>query len=129
MRKKSIKEFVQYAVVGGTCTLIDFVTLYLLTTLGGVHYLISSSISFCIGVILNWILCTYWIFDFHKVQRQATEFLYYVVISLVGLVLNALLMWLFTDVLGIWFMASKLIAAGITLFYNFFARKILLHTK
>ncbi len=129
MRKKSVKEFVQYAVVGGTCTLIDFVTLYLLTSLGGVHYLISSSISFCIGVILNWILCTYWIFDFHKVQRQATEFLYYVVISLVGLVLNALLMWLFTDVLGIWFMASKLIAAGITLFYNFFARKILLHTK
>ncbi len=129
MRKKSIKEFVQYAVVGGTCTLIDFVTLYLLTTLGGVHYLISSSISFCIGVILNWILCTYWIFDFHKVQRQATEFMYYVIISLVGLALNAFLMWLFTDAFGIWFMASKLIAAGITLFYNFFARKILLHSK
>lgn len=129
MRRKSIKEFVQYAVVGGTCTLIDFVVLYLLTTKGGVHYLISSSLSFAIGVVLNWGLCSFWIFDFHKVQRQSTEFLYYVLISLVGLALNALLMWLFTDTCGLWFMASKLIAAGITLFYNFFARKLLLHTK
>lgn len=129
MKRKSIKEFLQYAVVGGTCTLIDFVTLYLLTTLGGVHYLISASISFIIGVVLNWLLCTYWIFDYHKINRQRTEFLYYVLISLVGLGLNALLMWLFTDVFGIWFMASKLVAAGITLFYNFFARKLLLHTK
>lgn len=129
MSLRTIKEFVQYAVVGGTCTLIDFVLLYLLTTKGGVHYLVSSSISFAIGVVVNWVLCTYWIFDFHKVQRQSMEFMYYVLISAVGLGLNALLMWLFTDGFGLWFMVSKLIAAGITLFYNFFARKILLHTK
>lgn len=129
MSHRTIKEFVQYAVVGGTCTLIDFVLLYLLTTKGGVHYLVSSSISFVIGVVVNWVLCTYWIFEFHKVQRQSMEFMYYVLISAVGLGLNALLMWLFTDGCGLWFMASKLIAAGITLFYNFFARKLLLHTK
>lgn len=129
MRKKSIKEFVQYAVVGGTCTLIDFITLYLLTTIGGVHYLISSSVSFVIGVVINWVLCRFWIFDFHRVKRQSTEFLYYVLISFVGLLLNALLMWVFTDTCGLWFMASKLFAAAITLFYNFFARKLLLHTK
>lgn len=129
MNHRTIKEFVQYAVVGGTCTLIDFVLLYLLTTKGGVHYLVSSSISFAIGVVVNWVLCTYWIFDYHKVQRQSMEFMYYVLISAVGLGLNALLMWLFTDGFGLWFMVSKLIAAGITLFYNFFARKILLHTK
>ncbi len=129
MRRRNIKEFVQYAVVGGTCTLIDFVLLYLFTTMGGVHYLISSSVSFTVGVVLNWLLCTYWIFDFHRVQHQSAEFLFYVLISLVGLALNTLLMWLFTDMCGLWFMVFKLIAAGITLFYNFFARKLLLHTK
>lgn len=129
MKRKSINEFLQYAVVGATCTLIDFAALYLLTTLGGVHYLISSSISFSIGVVLNWLICTYWIFDYHKVKRHRTEFLYYVLISLVGLGLNALLMWVFTGKLGIWFMVSKLVAAALTLFYNFFARKLLLHTR
>ena len=68
-------------------------------------------------------------FDYHKVKRHRTEFLYYVLISLVGLGLNALLMWVFTDKLGIWFMVSKLVAAALTLFYNFFARKLLLHTR
>ena len=123
-----MKEFIKYAFVGGLCTLLDFVILYLLTTLGGVHYLVSSAISFALGVILNYVLCTYWIFSIHRVKRHSVEFVYYVLISLVGLGLNTLLMWLFTDRMGMWFMLSKLIAAGITLFYNFFARKLLLHS-
>ncbi len=124
-----MKEFIKYSFVGGICTLLDFLILYLLTTLGGVHYLISSTISFALGVILNYLLCTFWIFSIHRVKNHPTEFLYYVLISLVGLGINTILMWVFTDTLGLWFMLSKLIAAGITLFYNFFARKLLLHNK
>lgn len=124
-----MKEFIKYAVVGGICTFLDFLILYLLTTLGGIHYLISSTISFALGVILNYLLCTFWIFSIHRVKSHPTEFLYYVLISLVGLGINTALMWVFTDTLGLWFMLSKLIAAGITLFYNFFARKLLLHNK
>lgn len=124
-----MKEFLKYTVVGGICTILDFFILYLLTTLGGVHYLVSSSVSFALGVTLNYILCTYWIFSIHRVKSHPKEFLYYVIISLVGLGINTLLMWIFTDLFGLWFMLSKLISAGITLFYNFFARKLLLHNK
>lgn len=127
--RNSIKQFLQYIVVGGTCTTIDFIVLYLLTTHGGVHYLVSSTISFAIGVVLNWLLCTYWVFQYHKVQQQSKEFAYYVLISLFGLMLNAMLMWLFTEVFSIWFMYSKLFSVSITLFYNFFTRKLLLHSK
>lgn len=129
MKKDTLTEFIRYALVGGICTILDFLTLYLLTTLGGLRYLLSSSLSFVLGVVLNWLLCTYWIFAFHKIKQQAVEFFYYVLISLVGLGLNVLLMWLFTDICGVWFMLSKLMAAVITLFYNFFARKLLLHNS
>ena len=124
-----MKEFVKYVFVGGICTLLDFLVLYLLTTIGGIHYLISSSVSFTLGVVLNYVLCSYWIFSYHRVKHHPTEFMYYVLISLVGLGLNVLLMWVFTDHFGLWFMFSKLLAAGITLFYNFFARKLLLHRE
>ena len=127
--RNSIRQFLQYIVVGGTCTTIDFIVLYLLTTRGGIHYLVSSTISFAIGVVLNWLLCTYWVFQYHKVQQQSKEFAYYVLISLIGLMLNAMLMWLFTEVFSIWFMYSKLFSVSITLFYNFFTRKLLLHSK
>lgn len=129
MKKKSIRQFLQYIAVGGTCTTIDIIVLYLLTTLIGVHYLVSASCSFAIGVVLNWFLCTYWVFDYHKVKQQSKEFLCYVLISLFGLILNALLMWFFTDYFNLWFMISKAYSVSITLFYNFFTRKLLLHSK
>ena len=123
------RQFLQYFAVGGTCTTIDFVVLYFMTTIGGVHYLMSSCVSFTIGVVLNWLLCTYWIFQYHRFQQQSKEFACYVVISLGGLLLNTLLMWLYTEIFCLWFMFSKLFSVAITLFYNFFTRKLLLHTK
>ena len=129
MNKGVIKEFIEYSIVGGTCTLIDIATLYLLTTVGGVHYLISSSLSFSFGVILNWVICSHFIFSFHRVSRRREEFLCYVLISLVGLLLNVVLMWFFTETCRTWYMLSKLLSAAITLFYNFLARKLLLHTR
>ena len=129
MKKKSIRQFLQYIAVGGTCTTIDIIVLYLLTTLAGVHYLVSASCSFAIGIVLNWSLCSYWVFDYHKVKQQSKEFLYYVFISLFGLILNALLMWFFTEFFNLWFMISKAYSVSITLFYNFFTRKLLLHSK
>lgn len=129
MRQTPIRQFLQYIVVGGTCTSIDFVILYLLTIHGGVHYLLSSSISFTIGVVLNWLLCTYWVFQYHRFQQQSKEFACYVFISFGGLMLNTVLMWLYTELLSFWFMFSKLFSAVLTLFYNFYTRKLLLHTK
>lgn len=72
MKTKSARQFLQYIAVGGTCTTIDFVVLYLLTTRCGVHYLVSSCISFSIGIVLNWFLCTYWVFQYHRIQQQST---------------------------------------------------------
>ena len=61
--------------------------------------------------------------------QQSKEFLCYVFISLFGLILNALLMWFFTEFFNLWFMISKAYSVSITLFYNFFTRKLLLHSK
>ncbi len=129
MKEKPIIQFLQYLLVGGICTTIDFIILYLLTTQGGIHYLISSSISFSFAVLLNWLLCTFWVFHYHKIKQQSKEFMFYVLISLGGLLINASLMWFFTETCNVWFMFSKLFSACVTLFYNFFARKLLLHSK
>lgn len=129
MKTKSARQFLQYIAVGGTCTTIDFVVLYLLTTRCEVHYLVSSCISFSIGIVLNWFLCTYWVFQYHRIQQQSKEFACYVLISLGGLILNTSLMWIYTEFFSLWFMFSKLFSVATTLFYNFYSRKILLHTK
>ena len=57
------------------------------------------------------------------------EFILFIIISLIGLGLTEWLMWLFTDGLGLFYLASKAIAAVIVLLWNFFAKKLMYRKK
>ena len=61
-------------------------------------------------------------------SREA-EFMVFVIISLIGLGLTELLMWVFTDGLGLFYLLSKAIAAVIVLLWNFFAKKFMYRKK
>lgn len=129
IRNESLKQCIKYLLVGGACTLLDFFILYILAEYGGVNYLVSSIFSFLVGVVLNYFLCIYWIFRVRLINSRPLEFSLYVVISLVGLGINTFIIWLFTACWGIYFMLSKLFASCVTYFWNFLARKFLLHFR
>lgn len=129
IRNVLLKQGIKYIFVGGLCTLLDFTLLFVGAELLGLNYLEVSVFSFLCGVVLNYILCTYWIFRVRVVNQIAVEFLLYVLISLVGLGINTFVIWAGTEYLGLYFMVSKLLSAAITYFWNFFARKFMLHYK
>ena len=93
-----------------------------------VVYKISSIISFIIGTVLNYYLCTFWIFKIRVVENRYYEFLYYALITAIGLGINTLLIWGFTEFFGFHYMLSKLLSAFVTYWWNFGARKYFLHT-
>lgn len=127
-RSVVIKQVVKYAFVGGICTVLDFGLLFILAKYLHIFYLISSAISFMFGTILNYYLCTLWIFKVRTVENKNIEFFYYLIITAVGLCLTTLIIWLFTEYFKLNFMLSKLIATFITVWWNFSARKYFLHT-
>jgi putative flippase GtrA len=129
LTKEFITEGLKYLVVGGFCTVIDFLLLYLLVEKLFVNYVLASAISFSISVIVNYVLCTIWIFKTHTVKDKYKEFLFYLIISLVGLSINSGLIWLLTENLSLQFMVSKVVATPIVLLWNFLARKYFLHTN
>lgn len=116
----------KYLIVGGFCTIVDMGLLYLLTRLG-VHYLISAVISFTTGVTLNYFMCTAWIFDESKVKDKRIELLLYFLISIVGLLINLIGIWILTSMLEMHYMLSKLLSTAVTLIWNFCSRKYFLH--
>lgn len=129
IRGETAKQGIKYVFVGGTCTVLDFLILFIGAELLGYGYLPVSVFSFLCGVVLNYVLCTYWIFKVRIIQKTAIEFLLYILISLVGLAINTGVIYLATAILGIYIMVSKLLSAAITYFWNFFARKFFLHYK
>ena len=120
----------RYLIVGGIAFLADYSLLYILTEGLHLHYLLSATVSFVAGLIVNYLISTLWIFRHSKLNNRMAEFAVYAIIGVVGLLFNNLLMYLFTDCLNIHYMLSKLITAALVMCWNFLGRKyILFNTK
>jgi putative flippase GtrA len=124
--KKALRQFLQYVLVGGTSFAVDFSTLYLLTEQAGLHYLISATIAFLLGLVTNYLLCITWIFDVHVMNNRLHEFTVFGCIGIAGLMLNNVLLYALTDWLGLFYLVSKTISAGIILIFNFSLRRRIL---
>lgn len=129
INNKLARQIFRFAMVGGTAFLIDAGLLYILTEFVGLHHLVSSAVSFSVSVIYNYILSILWVFETDREKDKGRKFVIFLVLSIIGLGLNQLLMWLLSDVLTIYYMLSKVIATVFVMLYNFVTRKIFLEKK
>ena len=127
--KKLIAQIFKFGVVGGTAFLIYYGVMIALTELCGINYLISSGISFVVSVIYNYILSVRWVFEVDENGDKRKEFVIFIVLSLIGLGLNQLLMWVFVSMIHIFYMVAKIIVTAIVMLYNFITRKLFLEKK
>ncbi len=122
-RKKLLEQILKFGVVGVVAFLIDYSLLYVLTEFMSIHYMISSIISFLVSLIFNYIASIYWVFDV-KQKQTFKEIIIFTILSVIGLGINQLVMYLMTDVGNIYYMFSKLVATAVVMVWNFVTRKI-----
>jgi putative flippase GtrA len=125
--KTSIQLF-KYFFVGGIAYTVDFGSLFILTDLVKVHYLISAAIAFILGLITNYSLSIIWVFSKRTVADKRLEFILFSIIGLVGLGLNEVIIWFFTEWIHFHYLISKVFSTVVVFFWNFFARKKILFT-
>ena len=124
--ENTLIQLFRYGFVGGAAFLVDYGVLVLLTEVFGMHYLLSATISFILGLITNYLLSVVWVFNNRTLGNRWAEFAVFAIIDVIGLGLNALIMYVCTDKMGIHYMISKIISTVIVFFWNFFARKVIL---
>ncbi len=120
------RQIIRFAAVGGSAFFIDYGIMILLTEIFGVDYLVSSGISFSVSVIYNYLLSVHWVFDVSKDRSKRNDFLVFIILSIIGLGINQLIMWICVDKLGIFYMITKIAATGVVMVYNFITRKLFL---
>ncbi len=148
---KLIQQFLKFSVVGILCFLIEFAVLAALEFLfGDTLYLLFSGIAFAISVAVNYLLSMRYVFHGKETMRRSVEVLIYVFLSVLGLLINLLIMWLckasFSPLPG-WISAlltgtylepkileyttlvSKVIATAVVFLWNFTTRKLFLEQK
>ena len=98
-KKSRIGEVIRFCITGGVCFLIELAALILLRDTAGLDTLIATPIAFLISVIVNYLMCIRWVFDGAGEQGNAQR-VGFLITSVIGLVLNELLMWVFRMVFG-----------------------------
>jgi len=127
--KKLIEQIIKFGFVGFLCFFIDYGIMVFLTEVAGLHYLISSAVSFTVSVTVNYILSISFVFETDKNKNKLKEFIIFVFLSIIGLGINQLVMWFAGEILGIFYMISKIAATAIVMVYNFVSRKMFIEKK
>ena len=124
--KALITQFMKFGIVGFAAFCIDYGLFLLLHQLFGVHYLVASTASFIISTVFNYICSMRYVFQGRPDQTKAQQFAIFFVLSVIGLGVNQLVLWICVDVAGIpaWF--GKLVATAIVMVFNFVTRKMFL---
>jgi len=119
----SVIQFFRYVFVGGTAFIVDFGLLYVLTDKLGVYYLLSATISFICGLLVNYALSIRWVFSKRRLSDSRMEFIVFGLIGVIGVGINDVIIWCGVEILGIHYLWSKIMAAAVVLLWNFIARR------
>lgn len=139
---KLISQIMRFGIVGVLAFLIDYGIFVLLANVLNVYYLIANFFGFTISLIFNYLMSMKFVFARKEDADKKKEFVTFAVLSVIGLVLNELIILACVDgiylhsvnlqrIFDIGFakQAGKIIATGIVMVYNFISRKIFIEGK
>lgn len=124
-----VEQILKFGVVGIIATGIDYILLIFLKEICGIDYLLASGISYSAATVFNYILTMRYVFEGKDNVSKIKEFLLFFVMSVVGLGVNQIVMWISTDILKIYYILSKILSTAIVMIYNFISRKVVLEKK
>ena len=119
-----IHKFIKFMVVGFSGLFVDFGFTYLLKEKFKWQKYLSNAIGFMMAATSNYILNRIW--TFHSSDPKILiEYSQFMVISLVGLGINTLVLWLIVSRLKWNFYFSKLMAIAVVTIWNFVANALI----
>ena len=137
--KKIIEQFLKFVVVGGISFLVDFTVYTIMCNVMHIYYIIAGVLGFTVSVVVNYILSMRYVFLSKDDTRKDKEFFIFVVLSLMGMFLNTILLYLCIDILysNLGYLkqllsiermniVAKVFATGVVMVFNFITRKIFL---
>ena len=118
-----MRKIIRFGIVGGIATIIDFAFLYVFKELFDFNVILANTLSFIISVTYNYIASVTWVFDVNKDKSNKLQFILFIVFSVIGLIINNIILYILTDKLNIYYLISKVTATIFVMVFNFVTRK------
>ncbi len=124
--RRLLWQFARFLVVGLFSFAFDYGLFFVLFHYFGVQYLVASTISFSLSLVLNYFLTLRFVFEAKPGRNVVKEFAIYIGLNIIALGLNQLILFATVDGLGMDPLVGKLVATAVVLVYNFISRKLLI---
>lgn len=112
-----IISIIKFGITGLSGMVVDFGTTWLIREKLKWNQYFANTCGFTLAVINNYLINRYW--TFQSSEYWVPEFGRFVLFSVIGLLLNNLLLYLFHEKAGIRFYFSKVMAIGVVFIWNF----------
>lgn len=119
LTREFIYKFIKFGIVGASGMVIDFGTTYIFKELVKVQKYIANAIGFTIAATTNYFFNRIWTFHSNN-PEIAIEYSKFFFVSLIGLGINTLILWVFVSRYKMNFYLSKLFAICVVILWNFF---------
>ena len=113
-------KFIKFGLVGLSGIFVDFGITYLAKEKLKIHKYVANSLGFTLAATSNYFLNRIWTFKSTD-PEIIIQYLKFIIISVIGLIINNLIIWLLHDKKGMNFYISKVVATIIVVIWNFLA--------
>ena len=117
-----VGKFLRYGFSSGLALLVDVGFLWGLSRYSSVDYLWAAGIGFSAGCAVNYIVSKTMVFDDHSNRKQSTTLVLFVLVGLIGLLINHMILFIGVDLLAMHLLAAKAVSAMLVFWFNFLAR-------
>jgi len=123
-----MKIFIKFCLVGGTNTFLTLLTFYILNTVLGINYILSSTLGYCVGMVNSYVLNKRWTFyDSDKVILN--QFVKFVTVNSMSLSINLLVMYTLSGKLHWDNMIAQITATSFSIISNYIGSKFWVFRK
>lgn len=138
MREKhpTLMEIIRFLLVGGLATVVDYLVMALVCFLFGFSSIsesaanvIGTGCGFCVGLLVNYALSVLFVFENKGKSKSAYGFLVFVLLSVVGLGIHLLGMYIGNTLWGLNEWLVKTFLTAVVLVYNYISKRLLLFKK
>jgi dolichol-phosphate mannosyltransferase len=121
---RDIKRFLKFCVVGASGTFVYLGLLALFTETAGLFYVLSAALAYEISIVNNFTWNELWTFRDKRASAGGSiliRALKFNLVSLIGLGIHEAVLTFFTEVTGLFYILSAIIAIFCAVIWNFFA--------
>jgi putative flippase GtrA len=121
--RQFLREYFAYGIVSAVAFGVDLGLLMLLTKKLHLHYELANAISYISGATVAYALSVRFVFHYHRLRKRGAEFTSFVLLGIVGFVVNFVGLAALKNLLGATLLLAKIGVAGCTLTINFVLRR------